>query len=291
MKKVKDKIVFTIKNAYFWQRLVVLSLSLFFFSLFVRVSNDFLPLVFLIFSLASGVWLLFALSKKGGSSTLGNKPVKPLWIRLVAMVTLVPIVVTLSPVLGFGVGLTVNPYTAEELAANEAREASAKVEREAREAAEKLEREAREDREAAEKVEQEDREALEQFPQHVKEVIEQFEKSGYACEDPSVYLSNGNAFLESEYDPDGLNCNESDSNILGDDFNVFASKDEAASYYQESCNDRPGGWRIGAYMISPTVQMGPFGENLDQANELARALGYPKAQEIGSSCDYSGFNW
>jgi hypothetical protein len=130
-----------------------------------------------------------------------------------------------------------------------------------------------------------------QFPQHALEVIEKFEQSGYGCEGPTVYLSNGNIALNSDYDPDGLTCNESDSNILGDRFDIFASEAEAASYYQQSCNDRSGGWFIGAYMISPTVEMDSFEKTLDQANKLANALGYPRAQEIGSSCEYSDLKW
>jgi hypothetical protein len=130
-----------------------------------------------------------------------------------------------------------------------------------------------------------------QFPQHVTDVIEQFEQGGYACEDPSVYLSNGNAFMDSEYAPDGLSCNKSDSNILGDGFNVFASKAEALSYYQQSCNDRQGGWFIGAFMISPTVEMDSYEKTLEEANKLAKFLGYSGAQEIGSSCDYNNLTW
>jgi hypothetical protein len=122
-------------------------------------------------------------------------------------------------------------------------------------------------------------------------VIDEFEQGGFPCEDPTVYLSNGNAALNTDFEPDGLTCNESDSNILGDQFDIFASQAEAASYYQQSCNDREGGWFIGAFMISPTVEMGSFEKTLDQANELARALGYSKAQEIGSSCEYSELNW
>ena len=161
MKAILIKFKIFLSNAYFWQRLLALSLSLFFLTMFVRVNNDFLPSVFLITSLASGIWLILALFKKRGSSTLGNKPNKPLWIRLVAMATLVPALVTLSPVLGFGVGLTLNPYTAAEIAANEARAAAEKVEREAREAAEKVEREAREASEKLDREEQEKRDQAE----------------------------------------------------------------------------------------------------------------------------------
>ena len=130
-----------------------------------------------------------------------------------------------------------------------------------------------------------------QFPQHVTEVIEQFEQGGYACEDPTVFLSNGNIAMKSDYDPDGLTCNESDSNVLGDGFSVFASREEAQLYYLQNCNDREGGWFTGDFMISPTVAMDSFEKTLEQANELARVLGHSRAQEIGSSCDYFDLNW
>ena len=153
--KLKD----FLSKAYFWQRLLALTVSLFLFALFVRISSDFLSTLFFFISFAIGVWLVFALFKKKASQTLGKKPVKPFWVRLVAMVTLVPALATLSPALGFGVGLAINPYTAEEVAANEAREAAEKVEREAREAAEKVEREARE---ASEQLAREEQEKLDE---------------------------------------------------------------------------------------------------------------------------------
>ena len=130
-----------------------------------------------------------------------------------------------------------------------------------------------------------------QFPKHVTDVIEAFEQGGYFCEDPTVYLTSGSIFVNSDSNPDKLTCNESDSNILGDEFYIFASEEEAASYFQQSCNDREGGWWIGDFMISPTVRMEEFEKTLDLANNLARALGYSKAQEIGVTCEYSDLNW
>ena len=130
-----------------------------------------------------------------------------------------------------------------------------------------------------------------QFPQHVTQVIEKFKEGGYACEDPTVYLSNGNIAMKSDYDPDGLTCNESDSNILGDGFKVFSSQEEAELYYLQSCNDRQGGWFIGGFMISPNVEMDSYEKTLEEANNLSKALGFSGAQEIGSSCDYFNLNW
>ncbi len=136
-----------IGDAYFWQRLLTLSVSLFFLTLFLRINNDSLTTVFLITSLASGVWLFFALFKKQGSKVLGSKPNKPFWLRLLATVTLVPALVVLSPAFGFGVGLAINPYTAEEIAANEAREAAEKLKIEEQAKRDEIERAAREESE------------------------------------------------------------------------------------------------------------------------------------------------
>lgn len=153
MKAVLIKIKDFLSKAYFWQRLLALTVSLFLFALFVRISSDFLSTLFFFISFAIGLWLVFALFKKKAHQTLGKKPMKPFWVRLVAMVTLVPALAILSPALGFGLGLAINPYTAEEIAANEAREAAEKVEREAREAAEKLEAEEKAKRDELEQAE------------------------------------------------------------------------------------------------------------------------------------------
>jgi hypothetical protein len=145
MKILLENAKHIIGNAYFWQRLLTLSVSLFFFTLFLRISNDSLTTVFFIASMASSVWLIFALFKKQGSKALGSKPIKPLWLRLVATVTLVPALLVLSPALGFGMGLAINPYTAEEVAANEAREAAEKIKIEEQAKRDEIDRAAREE--------------------------------------------------------------------------------------------------------------------------------------------------
>ena len=145
MKSIVNQISLVSRSAYFWQRLLVLSASLFLFAMLSRLSDG-LSILFFFISLVSGVWLILSMFKKSSSQMIGTKPMKPFWIRMVAMVTLVPALVLVAPVLGVGVGLSINPYTAEEIAANEAREAAERAEREAAERAE---------REAAEKAETE----------------------------------------------------------------------------------------------------------------------------------------
>jgi len=137
MQRIKE----VLSKAYFWQRLSVLLTASFFFSLFLRLSNDLLITLFLFISALSVVWLLLSLLKRKNSETLGKKPMRPFWVRLVATVTLVPALLFISSGIGFGIGLAMNPYTAEEIAANEVRAATEKAEREAREATEKAERE------------------------------------------------------------------------------------------------------------------------------------------------------
>ena len=129
------------------------------------------------------------------------------------------------------------------------------------------------------------------FPDHVLEVIEQFESSGYKCDNATVYLSNGNAFMDSDYAPDGLTCNESDSNTFGDEFKVFESVSEANNYYVQSCNDRPNGWFHGDYMISPTVSMDSYEKTIADASKFSKILGYPAAQDLGFSCEYMELTW
>jgi hypothetical protein len=130
-----------------------------------------------------------------------------------------------------------------------------------------------------------------QFPQHVKDVIEQFEQGGYVCDEPTLYLSSGNPVVNSDYPPDRLTCNKSDSNFYGEEFEIFASEEEAASYYQQSCNSRKNGWWHMNFMLSPTVEMTAYEKTVDQANQLAQALGYSNSQELTSSCDYSDLTW
>jgi hypothetical protein len=104
--------------------------------MFTRISDG-MSIVFFLVAFLSLVWLILSMFKKSSSQMIGKKPMKPLWMRLVAMVTLVPLLVLASPVLGVGVGLSINPYTTEEIAANEAREAAEQAEREAAEQAER----------------------------------------------------------------------------------------------------------------------------------------------------------
>jgi len=130
-----------------------------------------------------------------------------------------------------------------------------------------------------------------QFPEHVTEVIKQFEKSGYACEDPTVDLSWGGWGVDSDYKPDVLYCNKSDSNVYGDRFNIFASEEEAYWFHLQLCQDRPPhGWGVMNLMISPSVSMNDY-ENLEQANQLANALGYSGAQQVLRSCEFFDLTW
>jgi hypothetical protein len=135
LKSIVNQISLILRSAYFWQRLLVLIASLFLFAMLSRLSDG-LSILFFFISLVSGVWLILSMFKKSSSQMIGTKSMKPFWIRMVAMVTLVPALVLVAPVLGVGVGLSINPYTAEEIAANEAREAAEKAEREAAEKAE-----------------------------------------------------------------------------------------------------------------------------------------------------------
>ncbi len=134
-----------------------------------------------------------------------------------------------------------------------------------------------------------------QFPQHVNDVIAKLEAGGFSCENPTVYLSRVNVLAGPALgtEPDDLKCNESDTNILGDTFSIFESESEAASYYQQMCNesDKEVGWFHGSFMISPTVETTFDDWTMEEANELAKILGYPIAQELVFDCDYSGMSW
>jgi hypothetical protein len=136
------------------------------------------------------------------------------------------------------------------------------------------------------------------FPQHVTSVIRDFQNGGFPCANARVSLGTGSSSeshvwnFSSDFEPDYLICNESDSNTLGDEFRVFASKEEAASYYKEGCSGRPGGFATYEWMISPTVSLRWFHENpVDKANYFAQLLGHSKAQEVRSMCDYLNLNW
>ncbi|MEN9970148.1 MAG: hypothetical protein RLZZ229_356 [Actinomycetota bacterium] len=92
-------------------------------------------------TLASAVWLVAALLKKRDSAVIGKKPMRPWWIRLIAMVTIVPLLLMTSLLIGTGVGLAIKPYSKSEIAENKAR-AEAEIRQEKlRAAAEKAQRE------------------------------------------------------------------------------------------------------------------------------------------------------
>ena len=125
-----------------------------------------------------------------------------------------------------------------------------------------------------------------QIPQHVNDVIATLEAGGFSCENPKVRPALGT-------EPVTLNCNESDTNILGHTFSISESESDAASYYQRKCNesDKASGFFRGSFMISPTVETYFDDWTMEEANELAKILGYPMAQELVYDCDYSGMSW
>lgn len=125
-----------------------------------------------------------------------------------------------------------------------------------------------------------------QTPDHVNQVIEQFAAGGYICENPRVSVGTGGTESDVEYAR--LTCSESDDNILGDQFNIFASEAAAITYYANACE---GEFFVGAYMVSPLVQMESFEKTLEQASEFSKALGYSSAQEILGACEYRDFDW
>lgn len=125
-----------------------------------------------------------------------------------------------------------------------------------------------------------------QIPDHVNQVIDQFAAGGYICENPSVRVGIGGTESDVEYAR--LKCNESDDNILGDRFNIFASEAAAITYYANACE---GGYFVGEYMVSPLVQMSFSEKTLEQASEFSKALGYSSAQEILGACEYRDLAW
>lgn len=129
------------------------------------------------------------------------------------------------------------------------------------------------------------------IPTHIQTVIDQFNAGGYECLTPSVYLKNGNIAVETDAQPDSLTCNESDSNVLGDKFNIFKSASEAFTYYSANCYDRRGGWFMSDFMLSPVVAMDSFERTQEQADQFAAMLGVASAVEIGSACDYLDITW
>ena len=155
-----SKIKSSLKAAYFWQRLLVLVVASFLFGISIRLEPRVTAIVLMLVSVLSGLWLVASVFKKKNSPVLGTKPMKPWWVRLIALVTIAPILWISSVGIGSNAALAIKPYTAAEIAENEAREKVELQREEERRAAEKRQQEEQAkldaDKEAAEKAAAED---------------------------------------------------------------------------------------------------------------------------------------
>jgi hypothetical protein len=181
MGNVFSQIKYNLKAAYFWQRLLVLMLATFFFSMAIRLEPSVTAIVFFLATLLSALWLVLSLFKRRVSPMLGTKPMKPWWVRVIAMVTIVPILLVASGATGTSLALSIKPYTAEEIAENEAREKVQLQREEERRAAEQRQKDekakADPDEEAAEKAAAGGVIAFDDISQ----LKEAFEKAGGSC--------------------------------------------------------------------------------------------------------------
>ena len=138
MKNFLGKAKDVISKAYFWQRLAIFLALLFAFGLTTRIEPFGITLVFFLAAILSALWLLAQLFRRKNSPVLGKKPMKSWWVRLIAIATIAPILGMSSLAIGVGAGLAINPFSAQEIAENEAR-AEAELQREQqRKAAEEL---------------------------------------------------------------------------------------------------------------------------------------------------------
>ena len=181
MGNASSQIKSSLKAAYFWQRLLVLMVATFFFSMAMRLEPSVTAIVFFLFTLLSALWLVLSLFKRRVSPVHGTKPMKPWWVRLIAMVTIVPILLVASGATGTSLALSIKPYSAAEIAENEARDREQLQREEERRAAEQRQKEDKAkveaDKEAEEKAVAGGVTAFDDISQ-LKEV---FEKAGGSC--------------------------------------------------------------------------------------------------------------
>jgi hypothetical protein len=138
MKNLLGKAKHVISKAYFWQRLVIFLALLFAFGLTTRIESFGITLLFFLAAILSALWLVAQLFRRKNLPVLGKKPMKPWWVRLIAIATIAPLLGMSSLAIGVTAGLAINPFSAQEIAENEAR-AEAELQREQqRKAAEEL---------------------------------------------------------------------------------------------------------------------------------------------------------
>jgi hypothetical protein len=141
MKNFVGKAKQVISKAYLWQRLLVFLVLAFAFGLTTRFEPIGLSLLFFLATILSALWLVAELFRKKNSPVLGKKPVKTLWVRLIAIATIAPLFGVIGLALGVTSGLAINPFSAEEITANEAREEAEVKREEERKVAEKAQKE------------------------------------------------------------------------------------------------------------------------------------------------------
>lgn len=138
MKQFVEKAKHIIRTAYFWQRLLAVLVLLFAFGILIRTAPFGITLLFFLAAIGSVLWLVIALFRRKNSPVLGNKPMKSWWVRLIAIMTIAPLLGMSSLALGVTSGLAINPYSAEEIAENEARAEAERKREQERKAAEEL---------------------------------------------------------------------------------------------------------------------------------------------------------
>lgn len=181
MGNVISQIKSSLKAAYFWQRLLVLMVATFFFSMAIRLEPSVTAIVFFLATLLSALWLVLSLFKRRVSPVLGTKPMKPWWVRLIAMVTIVPILLVASGATGSSLALSIKPYSAAEIAENEARDREQLQREEERRAAEQRQKEDKAKVDADKEVEEKAADGGVTAFDDISQLREVFEKAGGSC--------------------------------------------------------------------------------------------------------------
>jgi len=148
---IKD-VISRIRGVYFWKRLAIFSgWTFLLYAIAFRLIPDLLPLTIIVMLILMG-WTFFGMFRKVSASKPNKKKMRPVWQRIIAGVLLAPLAFLTAVGSGAAIGLAIKPYSAQELAEQEAVAAAEERAEAVRVAAEK-QKKAEEAKQAEDKAE------------------------------------------------------------------------------------------------------------------------------------------
>lgn len=172
-------VISRIRGVYFWKRLAIFSgWTFLLYAIAFRLIPDLLPFTIIVMLILMG-WTFFGIFRKVSASNPNKKKMRPVWQRIIAGALLAPLAFISAVGSGAAIGLAIKPYSAQELAEQEAvaaAEARAEVIRVAAEKKQKEEEAKRaEDKAEADRLAEEERKKTEETKRVAEENKKQTE--------------------------------------------------------------------------------------------------------------------